>query len=207
MVETEPVEPLLGQEVDDPLEVGRVGLSNRVSEAGLEADLEAVFDAADGRVERAVLAAEAIVSLGEAVDGDAGVLEASVPQRRGLLAGEQGSVRGENRPEAEIGRVRDEFDQVLSNERLAAGEEDDRRAVVGQLLEECPPLGGGELAGRRLGLGPGVAVRAIEVTPAGRVPDDDGPALFLVGDLGFRSPRPRRSAARRLRRRDRRAVC
>ncbi len=144
-----------------------------------------MFDPADGGVERALLAAEAVVSFGEAVDGDTGVLEPGVPQRRGRLAGDQGAVRGQDGSEPAIRRVGDEFDQIVADEGFAAGEEDDGCAEVGELVEERLRLGRRELAGRGLGLGTGITVRTVEVTPTGRVPDDDRPLLFLLGDLWF----------------------
>ena len=58
--------------------------------------------------------------------------------------------------------------------------------LMGQQLtlgEEGAALGVGELPGRRVGVGRGVAVDASEVARLGERPDDDGPGGGCVADV------------------------
>jgi hypothetical protein len=67
VVEAEPVDPHVGQQVDDALQVRDVVRRDGVPQAGFQPGVEAGLDPADGGVERALPAAELVVSIGQAV--------------------------------------------------------------------------------------------------------------------------------------------
>lgn len=81
-----------------------------------------------------------------------------------------------------------QFQEVLADERLPAGEQEHRHPELGEVVDERLPLRGRQLVRRFLLIGRGVAVLAVEVTPLRGVPDDDRALLFVVRDLGFFRP-------------------
>ena len=74
-----------------------------------------------------------------------------------------------------------QFHQVLAHQRLTAGEEHDRRAVGGQIVDHGLGLFGGNVVRAVNGYGLRVAVHALEVAALGHVPHDHG--LLVLGEL------------------------
>src|SRR3972149_3762973 len=81
-----------------------------------------------------------------AVDADADVGQAELLEPAGGGPGDQGTVSREDAADALLLGVADELEQVAAQEGLAAGEEDDRRAELGQVIDDVEGLLGSELA-------------------------------------------------------------
>ena len=182
MIEAEPIEADVGQQVDDAVEVVDVLSGDGVAQSGLQPDVQAGLDPLDRRPKRPVDAPELVVALGEAVHRDARVGQSGLLQLAGPIGGQKRPVRREHGSDARLGGVGHQLGEILPDHRLAAREQHDGRAVVRQVVEQPLALRSRQLAGLRLGLGAGVAVDALEVTPVGGVPDHDRAALGALGD-------------------------
>ena len=135
----------------------------------------------DGLVEAAGDAAELVVGLAAAVERHADVAQADLGVLLGLLGRDLRAVRGDDDAHALALGVLHELDEVLAERRLAAGEQQHRRAPGGQVVDHRLGFFGGHLAGVVAVLGLRVAVHALEVALLRAVPHHDG--LLVLREL------------------------
>ena len=116
-----------------------------------------------------------------AVQRDAHIGQVDGLELAGLFLGDQGAVGRDDRTHPLFGGVAGEFRQILTHQRLAAGEQHDRSAVCGEIGDDGLALFRGDfiLAVRIDGLS--VTVHALEVAAAGHVPDHH--RLLVFGEL------------------------
>jgi len=88
------------------------------------------------------------------------------------LVGHQGAVRGHAHAQAERGAVTGQLKDILTHQRLTAGEDDHRLGKIGDLLEQFLPLFGGEIPLRRGQFGRAAAVDTFKVAFLGGFPGD-----------------------------------
>ena len=133
-------------------------------------------------------AADAVREAGlGALDADLDVGEPGVRQRRELVAGQHDGRGDQVRIEPDLGRARDERDEILARRRLAAREMDLEHAQVRELVDHPEPFVGGEFRLRRSRARPGSSNR--------------GTAAGSDASVRREPPAGRRSRAARRRRR------
>ncbi len=92
--------------------------------------------------------------------------------------GDQGSVGGQGDPQALIGGVPRQLEDVRTIERLAAGEHQDGVGEGGDLIDDVQALRGGQVVGRgKLG-GGGAAMHATQITAFGDFPKNQARQRF-----------------------------
>ena len=103
-----------------------------------------------GALEGAGTAAEGVVLLGVGiVDRDADARDADLGHPARRLGRDERAVGRHDRPQPDVARVRGDLEDVGPHERLAAGEDEDRVAGLGDLVDEAEALLGGQLVGVR----------------------------------------------------------
>ena len=126
-------------------------------------------------------AAEMVVNLFAAVKRNADVGKADFLELSGHGTVDEGTVGGDDGAHALRGGVAGQFGHVLADGGFAAGEEHDRRAVGGEVVNHDLGLLGGNGVDALVGFGLGIAVRAFEVAAARHVPYDH--RLLVGGEL------------------------
>ena len=174
MIEADAVDVLGLDEVEDLVELARVMLVDRETQADALADGDAILDALHGLLVRALDAAELIVDVFEAVERDADIADADILDALRDLARDQRAVRRERRAHARFLCVLCELKEVRTNERLTAREQQDRHMERGEVIDELLRLVRRELVFILLRIGLHIAMHALEVARLRRVPDDDG---------------------------------
>jgi hypothetical protein len=174
-------------EVEDAVEQLREhlkgGARHRRVDLQAEAELAHQRGRVEGRVEHAVDAAEGVVDLRpRPVERERDGLRAGVlhPRQRGAVDPRRHR-RGQRHRQADVATVRDEVGEVVTLERIAAGEHHQRagRSEGGDVGQQPPALVEGELERVAIADGVGAAVGADEVAGAGHLPDHE--ERLLVG--------------------------
>ena len=152
------------------------------AQANLEAFGLTVLHAFEGHLVGAGHGPEFVVDFFGSVQGNADIGQADFLQLSGLGLGDEGAVGGDDRAHAFGRGVFGQLDQIFADQGLAAGKEHDRRAELGQVVDDGLGLirGDGVLVFARLH-GVGVTVHAFQVAPLGHVPDHHG--FFVLGEL------------------------
>ena len=169
-------------QVENVLERSQVVFGDRGVDLKFHAHGLQVFDAPQRGVERAGHAAEGVVTGGVgAVDGDRTTLKTGFLYPAGIFRRDQGSVGGHDAAQP-LGRgVGPQFVHVGPHHGVAAGEDDDGIAHLGEGVDEGFGFGRGQFAGVRLGMGLGPAVPAGQVARAGHFPGDETALGRAVG--------------------------
>jgi len=163
---------LVGQ-MEDVLEVAHVVPGDRGVDLELHAGGFEVVDAAKRPFEGAGHAPEGVVvGGGWRVDGDRAAGDARGLDLPGVFRRDERPVGRHDAAQVMVPRVAHEIEDVRSQQRFAAGEDDDRIAGLGKGVDERLGIGGIELPrpGIETGLGP--AMLAGEVAGPGHFPGD-----------------------------------
>ncbi len=181
VVEADAGDPLLFEEVEDAADVLDIAAVHGEAQAHLDPAPQAGADAGEGQVKGARDAAEAVVGLLESVEADADVGEVDLLEPGRHLVPDQGAVGGDDGAQVAGAGVGNELEDVGAHQGFAAGEEDDRHAEVGEVIDQAHAFLGREFAGVVDVPGVGIAVHAAQVAAAPHVPDDHG--LLVLGEL------------------------
>ena len=181
VIETNPLDFLGFDEIEDLLDVLDVVAGEGQSQAGLLLHVVAVFETADGGIKRAFLAAEFVVNLADAIERDADVGDVGCLQQRGLFRGDQRAVGGNGELQAGVGGEVHQVEKPRVNHRFATREQQRRHLVGSEIGDDRLHLVPVEFTRILDGVGVRVAVDAAQVAGAGDVPDDDWLASAGVG--------------------------
>ena len=161
-------------QIEDVLEAVQVVARDRGVDLEGHPGLFKVFDAAHRGFEGPGHAAELVVAGGVgAIDGDGAAVDAGFLDLAGQFGRDQGAVGREGAGQPLVVGIGHQFIDIGAHHGIAAGEDDDGVAHLGEGVDEGLGLFGGELAriGFRVGLG--AAVLAGQVTGAGHFPGDE----------------------------------
>ena len=145
----------LRQVIDVMARDGRIDL-------GADAHLLGVAQDVHGALPRAFHLAEVIVDCGaRRVQAEGDAPDACLGGLLQAFDGRQGGRRGGQRAaQALLRGIGDQFEQVAAHHRVAAGEDQDRAAEIGQPVDQAQPFLGVQFIGIALVLGVGAAVHA-----------------------------------------------
>ena len=149
------------------------------ADGGVDLDGDARFvgplDGLDGARIGAGKAAEGVVNLrGRAVERDAEADQARLLELEDGFAGQQRRGRGgERNLDAFIRGVADQLKNILALHRVSAGEDKNRHAHLGDLVDQRLAFGVGQFVGVGDGLGGGAAVLAGQVAGLRDLPDGE----------------------------------
>ena len=140
------------------------------------------MDSGEGGVEGSGYAAEIIVAgrVGP-VDAYADPFDPGFAQFAGDFFREQRAACGQDRPQAGLDGIVDDIEDVGAQERLAAGEDDDRFEVGGDIVQDAFYLVQAEFSLTGDVLGGSTAMFAAEIAPPGDFPGDEarGKGVFF----------------------------
>ena len=143
------------------------------ADSDLHPGVSAQADAAQRHFERALAAAEPVVRRRQPVQADADIVEPRLRDGPHHLIVDQGPVGGQRQMEAHRPGVGRQFEQVGTQQRLAAGQDQRRYAIALQVVQHRERLERRQFTGE-LAIGrESVAVQAGEVAAAHQIPDDD----------------------------------
>lgn len=146
MIETDPLDLLLLDEVEDAVDVLDIVFCQGEAQAGLLSRRVAVPESADGRIEGALLAAELVVDAPDSVQGDADVGDVRGLEMGGLLLRDEGAVGRDRQLQAgPRGRLH-EIEEPGVDHRLPARKQKGGHPVAREILHDRLHLLPGQLA-------------------------------------------------------------
>ncbi len=156
-------------------------------ERGVDQELDAValegFGAANGPVEGAGTAAEIVMHRSRGtVEGQRNHLDVGRLHPGADLVGDQRSVGGHAHAQALVGAIAGDFENVLAQQRFAAGKDHDRLGNLADVVDEFLGFFSSKipLGGRHIGGAP--TVDAVEVAALSGLPGEPfGKELFVFG--------------------------
>jgi len=172
VVEADPWYAFVFHEIEDAGDLVHVALVHGEAKPHLDPLVHGIVDALQGVPECAFHPAELVVDRFHAVEAHPDVGEPEVGKTHGHVLRDERAVRRDDRAPPGLHRVLYEHGEVFSQCGLAAGEEDDRRTVLRELLDEVEAL-----LRRQLPRGLTfrcIAVHAAQVAGARGIPDHDG---------------------------------
>ncbi len=140
VVETNPGNPLPLQEVENLGDVLSITAIDGEPEPHFDPRFLAVADASQGGGKCSFHSPEPVVGLFHPVQAHAHIGESNPFQSSGHLPGDQGPIRGDDRPHTPVGGQLSQIQEIFPQKRLASGEEDDRGSKSGQVFDERLPL-------------------------------------------------------------------
>src|SRR3990172_1755747 len=188
VIEASPIDLLPLDQFEDLRQVPHVVTCEGQSESHLLSRRDTVAYAAKGQVEGAGQAAEAVVGLPHTVNAHAHVRHARRADLLHLVAGDEGPVGRDHRPDPPFGGEGREAQHVPAHQRLPAREEEHGDAELGEVFDHRLRFRGRELVSVALVAGVRVAVDAAKVAAAAAVPDHDGLAVLGEAEEVGRQP-------------------
>ena len=128
MRQVELVDALGARELEQGRQVVVIVLRHRKAQARLHAAPPAFLQAGERRDESAVAAAETVVRLADAVKAHADIIVADIGDAPGHVGVDQRAVGRQRRVEAEVDGAPGDVEYVGTQQRLAAGQDQHRRA-------------------------------------------------------------------------------
>ena len=164
---------LFHRKISDSLQLRFVPIHDRRMDLERQSRFSAVLHAAHRAFPRTGKRAKLIVlSRVEGVKGNAHTHRPRSFQFAGLVLGNQRAVRPEDGPQAGVRRVTHQFQNVETQQRLAAGKNHDLETGAGNLADHFLRLGGGQLV-LRLAARIAVTMRAVHIAGVRRVPGNN----------------------------------
>ena len=138
VIETNPLDFLLLDEVENLVDVLHIVAGEREAQAGFLIDVMAVPESAHGGIERAFLAAELVVDLADAIERDADVGDVRRLEQGGFFRRDECAVGGNGQFQPGIGSEIHQIEKARMDHRLAAGKQQRRNLIGGEILRRRP---------------------------------------------------------------------
>ena len=174
MIEADAVDTLFLDEIEDLVQLAGVMLVDREAQAHALPHGHAVLDALHRLLVGTLDAAELVVDILEPVQRNTDVAHADILDALRNLARDQRAVRGERRAHTRLLRILSQLEEIRTDQRLAAREEQHGHAKFCEVVDELLRLVRRELVLIFLRIRTHIAMHALQVAGLRRVPDDDG---------------------------------